>query len=205
MFLTKIKKLIISLFLFLLILSAIYISHINFFYVDVIFYSAIFDGLLAAIITVYFLKYKKYFIIFSFFEKILIFIICLLLGYSFAISVPTLIDRSLSFYILEKIKEKGGGIQEKKFEELFSKEYMIEHQLVKVRLTEQLVSGTIIIENNCVKLTKFGETLAFISQHFRKHFLAKNRLLSGKYTSELTEILKFNSKNNKNLESYKCK
>lgn len=205
MFLTKIKKLIISLFLFLLILSAVYIFHINFFYVDVIFYSAIFDGLLAAIITVYFLKYKKYFIIFSFFEKILIFIICLLLGYSFAISVPTVIDRSLSFYILEKIKERGGGIQEKKFGELFSKEYMIEHQLVKVRLTEQLVSGTIIIENNCVKLTKFGETLAFISQHFRKHFLAKNRLLSGKYTNELTEILSLIQKNNKNLDSYKCK
>ena len=97
---------------------------------------------------------------------------------------------------LKRERERGGGIQEKKFGELFSKEYMIEHQLVKVRLTEQLVSGTIIIENNCVKLTKFGETLAFISQHFRKHFLAKNRLLSGKYTNELTEILKFNSKNN---------
>lgn len=106
MFLTKIKKLIICLFLFLLILSAVYIAHINFFYVDVIFYSAILDGLLAAIITVYFLKYKKYFMIFSFFEKNLIFIICLLLGYSFAISVPTVIDRSLSFYILEKIKER---------------------------------------------------------------------------------------------------
>jgi hypothetical protein len=203
MFSIKIKKLVTSLILFFIILIVIYIIHINFFLVDVILYSAIFDAILAAIVTTCFLKYKKYFIIFSSFEKFQIFIICILLGYSFAISVPAVIDRSLSFYLLEKIQDIG-GIKETKFEELFSKEYMTEHQLVKVRLTEQLVSGTIIIENNCVKLTKLGRTLAFISQHFRKHFLAKNRLVSGKYTSELTEILKFNSKNNLNLESYKC-
>ena len=196
----KIIKLIYSLLLFFVILITIYIFHINFFYVDVIFYSAIFDGVLATIITSLVLWFKKYFKIFSFFEKIQIFIICLLIGYSFAISVPTVIDRSLSFYILEKIQERGGGIKKSSFQEIFSKEYMAEHQLVEVRLTEQVVSGTIIIENGCVKITKLGKTLSSISQYFRKHFLAKKRLLSGQYTDELIEITK-----NKRIESYKCK
>jgi hypothetical protein len=200
----KIKRLITSLFLFFVILIVIYITHINFFYVNVIFYSAILDAILAAITTTLLLKYNKYFKIFSFFEKVLIFIICLLLGYSLAVSIPTIIDRSLSFYILEKIQEKGSSIKERKFEELFTREYMIEHQLVKVRLTEQLESGTIVIENGCVKLTKLGETLASMSRNFRKHFLAKKRLLSGKYTNELTKISKFNSRDIKNKELYKC-
>jgi hypothetical protein len=201
----KIIKLIYSLLLFFVILITIYIFHINFFYVDVIFYSAIFDGVLATIITSLVLWFKKYFKIFSFFEKIQILIICLLIGYSFAISVPTVIDRSLSFYILEKIQERGGGIKKSSFQEIFSKEYMVEHQLVDVRLTEQVVSGTIIIENGCVKITKLGKTLSFISKYFRKHFLAKKRLLSGQYTDELIEISKFNSIENKRIESYKCK
>jgi len=200
----KIKRLITSLFLFFVILVVIYITHINFFYVNVIFYSAILDGILAAIITIFLLKYNEYFKIFSFFEKVLIFIIYLLLGYSLALSIPTIIDRSLSFYILEKIQEKGSSIKEKNFAELFTKEYMIEHQLVKVRLTEQLVSGTIVIENGCVKLTKFGETLASLSRNFRKYFLAKKRLLSGEYTNELTKISNFNSRDTKNKELYKC-
>lgn len=199
----KIKRLITSLFLFLVFLILIYITHINFFYVNVIFYSAILDSILAAIIITFLLKYNKYFKIFSFFEKALIFIICLLLGYSLALSIPTIIDRSLSFYILEKIQEKGSSIKEKKFEELFIKEYMIEHQLVKVRLTEQLESGTIVIENGCVKLTKLGETFASMSRNFRKHFLAKKRLLSGKYTNELTKISELNTKDI-NKELYKC-
>ena len=200
----KIKRLTTSLFLFSVILIIVYITHINFFYVNVVFYSAILDGILAAIITTFLLKYNKYFKIFSFFEKLLIFIIYLLLGYSLALSIPTIIDRSLSFYILEKIQDKGSSIREKKFEELFTKEYIIEHQLVKVRLTEQLESGTIVIENGCVKLTKLGEIFASMSRNFRKHFLAKKRLLSGKYTNELTKISELNSVDIKNKELYKC-
>ena len=203
-FKVKIIKFINSLLLFLLILITIYIVHINFFYVDVILYSAIFDSILAAIITSLILYFSGYFKIFSFFEKIQMFVIYLLIGYALAISVPTVIDRSLSFYILEKIQDRGGGIKKSKFKEIFSKEYLLEHQLIKVRLTEQLESGTIIIENDCVKITKLGKVMAFFSHYFRKHFLAKKRLLMGQYTNELIEISKFESVDEQ-IESYKCK
>ena len=146
------------------------------------------------------LMINNFFQEFTLFKKIQMGIIFLLLGYSFAISIPTVIDRSLSFYLLEKIQQRGGGIQKSGFEDVFIKEYMPEHHLVEIRLTEQLESGTIIIENSCVKLTKKGEILATISRYFRKHFLPKRRLLLGKYTSDLIDpfghVIDINKQNN---------
>ena len=197
--------LIITLLIFFILLTSIYLFHINFFHVNVIFYSAIFDTILATLFTLLILHFVKHLNIFSFYEKFQISIICLLIGYSLSITIPTIIDRSLSFYILEKIEQRGGGIKQSSFEEIFVKEYISEYQLVNVRLTEQLMSGTIIIEDGCVKLTEFGKKLASFSQNFRKHFLAKKRLLSGEYTDKLVKLNKINSINNKTIESYKCK
>jgi hypothetical protein len=113
-------------------------------------------------------------------------LIWLLAGYAFAISVPTVIDRSLSFYILEKIQQRGGGIKLDSFEQVFTQEYVKEHRLVDVRLTEQLESGTIQINNGCVKLTEKGNRLASFSRAFRQNLLPKQRLLMGKYSDDLT-------------------
>jgi hypothetical protein len=76
------------------------------------------------------------------FERAQLLVIMLLAGYALAISVPTVIDRSLSFYILEKLQQRGGGIRYAAFEQVFTQEYLKEHRLVDVRLTEQLESGT---------------------------------------------------------------
>jgi hypothetical protein len=86
-------------------------------------------------------------------------VVWLLAGSIFAIAVPTVIDRSLSFYILEKIQQRRGGIQLSRFDELFTEEYMKEHRVVDVRVTEQLESGAVIIDDGCVRLTKRGERL----------------------------------------------
>ncbi|MDD3769165.1 MAG: hypothetical protein PHV10_00980 [Sulfuricurvum sp.] len=183
----KIKKSLAGLILFGVFLAIVYVIHVKFFRVDVVFYSAIIDGLIAAFLTLAILWKTRYFALFSGFEKIQMGVIYLLLGYSFAISVPTVIDRSLSFYILEKIQQRGGGIKQSGFEEVFTKEYMPEHRLVDVRLTEQLSSGTIVIENGCVKLTEKGDRLAKMSRFFRQNFLPKERLLMGQYSSDLTD------------------
>jgi hypothetical protein len=129
----------------------------------------------------------KWFRGFTAFEKLQLLLIWLLLGYSFAISVPTVIDRSLSFYILEKLQQRGGGIKLADFDQVFTQEYVKEHRLVDVRLTEQQQSGTIIIKDGCVKLTAWGQTLATSSRFFRNHFLPKQRLLMGKYSDDLTD------------------
>lgn len=170
--------------LFVLLLLATYYIHIRFFTVNVVFYAAIADGVIAALLTGLFISASR---TFNGFEKLLLVLIWLISGYCFAISVPTVIDRSLSFYILEKIQQRGGGIQQSRFADVFTQEYLKEHRLVDVRLTEQLESGTIVIQNGCVKLTNKGQKLAATSRYFRQHFLPKQRLLMGQYSSDLTD------------------
>ena len=169
----------IATFTFVALLFLVYYLHITFFNINVIFYSAIVDGMVATFLASLILFTVTYFRLFNWFEKTQLIIIWLLAGYAFAISVPTVIDRSLSFYILEKLQQRGGGIKLNSFEQVFTQEYVKEHRLVDVRLTEQVESGTIHIEDGCVKLTKKGENIVFFSRMFRRNFLPKHRLLMG--------------------------
>lgn len=169
------------------VLLSVYYIYVRYFKVDVVLYSSIYAAIMAAIISLILLFVFPAFRIFSGFEKSQLFIITILAGYSFAISVPTVIDRSLSFYILEKLQQRGGGIQLDKFSYVFTNEYMKEARLVDIRLTEQLESGTIVIDGNCVKLTPRGDRIASFGRFFRKNFLPKQRLLAGEYTDQLTD------------------
>lgn len=180
---------------FLIILVVIYYIHIQYLKVDVVFYAAITDGILAALIAGLGLLTIGYFHILGNFEKFQLFVMWLMTSYALAISVPTVIDRSLSFYILEKLQQRGGGIQEESFSKVFTEEYMVEHRLVDVRLTEQLESGTIVIENGCVILTEKGENVANFGRYYRTHWLPKKRLLMGEYSDDLTDPFR-NSQDN---------
>jgi hypothetical protein len=131
----------------------------------VVFYAALGDVLLAVALTALGL-YGSGFRVLGLFERAQLLVIMLLAGYALAISVPTVIDRSLSFYILEKLQQRGGGIRYAAFEQVFTQEYLKEHRLVDVRLTEQLESGTVRIEQGCVRLTDKGERLAHFSRYF---------------------------------------
>ncbi|MDN4018047.1 hypothetical protein [Zwartia panacis] len=183
----KYIKLLCSTLCFGLLLLVTYFIHIKFFKVGVVFYSALFDAVVASFLALIITYRVKWLRVFTSFETSQLLLIWLLLGYSFAISVPTVIDRSLSFYILEKLQQRGGGIKLADFDQVFTKEYVKEHRLVDVRLTEQQQSGTIIIQNGCVKLTAWGQTLATSSRFFRNHFLPKQRLLMGTYSDDLTD------------------
>lgn len=172
--------------LFLVLLLSTYYLHIKFFTVDVILYSAIGDGIFASVTAAIILFLNRYFIELSSFEKSQLIISWLMTAYIFAISGPTVIDRSLSFYLLEKLDQRGGAIRQDAFEYIFTNEYMKEHRLVDVRLTEQLKSGTITIEDGCVELTRRGKAISAFSRFFRQNLLPSKRLLMGEYSSDLT-------------------
>ena len=70
-----------------------------------------------------------------------------------------------------------------------------------VRLTEQQESGSIIIINECVKLTNRGKILVIFSKFFRENLLPKKRLLMGKYSDDLTHPFK----NDNYISDYQCK
>ena len=197
----KIRKAIIATSIFFIILIFFYIIHIKYFSVNVLFYSAILVAFLATIVTSFLIFKYRFFHTFNIFERIQISIIWFLIGYALAISLPTVIDRSLSFYILEKIEQRGGGIKLSYFEDILTKEYIYEHRLVDVRLTEQKNSGTIRVNNGCVKITERGRAIVSFSRFFRLNLLPKKRLLMGEYTDDLTDPFR----NSKKITEYKCK
>ena len=186
--------------LFVLLLALIHFIHIRFFSVNVVFYAAIQDGVMAALACAVALYMLKAFSIFNAFEKNALIAIWLLAAYAFAISIPTVIDRSLSFYLLEKLQQRGGSIQQSRFADVFINEYLPEHRLVDVRLTEQLESKTIRIEQGCVTLTPRGQALASFSRYYRQHFLPKQRLLMGQNSDDLTNPFR----NSTETPNYTC-
>lgn len=186
----KFIKALLATTLFVIVLLTIYAIHMTMFRVNVVFYAAIADALMAAAICGVGVFIFTFFNTLSGFEKTQLIMIWLMAGYAFAISVPTVIDRSLSFYILEKIQQRGGGIRLDAFESVFTEEYVKEHRLVDVRITEQLESGTIVVINGCVHLTKKGMRVAEFGRYYRTHWLPKQRLLMGSYSDDLTDPFK---------------
>ena len=186
--------------LFIVVLLATYAIHVRQFPVDVVFYAALQDAALSALLCGAVLLLIGRLSPLNGFERLQLIAIWLLGGYAFAISVPTVIDRSLSFYILEKLEQRGGGIRLDAFEQVFTQEYVHEHRLVDVRLTEQLESGTIEIRDGCVILTERGRMMARVSRTFRSELLPKQRLLLGEYSDEI--VNPFNG--NKSGADYMC-
>lgn len=186
----KIMDSTIALVLFAILLIVVYLAYIKLVRVDVVFYSSLCAAAIATALMALALFTTRVFKALTSFEKLQIVALCALVGYVFAISLPTVIDRSLSFYILEKLQQRGGGIREDRFAEVFTGEYMREHRLVDVRLTEQSESGTIRIEDGCVRLTPRGDRLATFSRFFRRNLLPRERLLAGEYTDQLTDPFK---------------
>lgn len=161
--------------------------------INVVFYSAMLVAGVAVVITGMLAWILGLMRPFTGFERVQMLLICALCGYALSISVPTVIDRSLSFYILEKLQQRGGGIQQDKFKQIFTTEYIEEHRLMDIRLTEQLESGTITSDGKCVRLTEKGGRLADFSRFFRRNFLPKHRLLMGEYTDRLVDPFAHNT------------
>jgi hypothetical protein len=188
--------------IFCFFLLATYYLHIAFLNVNVVLYAAIADGIFATALTGLVLFFwKTPFIPLAQFEKSLLVLIWILGGYAFAISIPTVLDRSLSFYLLEKLQQRGGGIRLESMPDVFIKEYMPEYRLIDIRLTEQTVSGTVVVENGCVKLTPKGSAIAKMSRFFRLHIMPSHRLLNGVYTDVLVDPFR----NSRTDVDYQCK
>jgi hypothetical protein len=171
---------------YLLLLAVLYFLHARLLRVDVVLYSAVGDAVAAALLLYALAHFTRQLASFNGFERLQLFAAWLLLGYVLAISLPAVIDRSLSFYILEKIAQRGGAVPQDRFPQIFTRDYIEDHQLVAVRLTEQVSSGTIAIREGCVRLTPRGRKLAAFSTWFRRTLLPRQRLLLGEYTDRLT-------------------
>lgn len=198
----KFTKLLYITFFYFLMLGIIYTIHINYFTVKIILYDGALDAVIALIITIFIFKnYKSNQTCFTQFERVLISMLLILSGLFTVLTIPTVIDRSLSFYLLEKIQREGGSVNVSNLNDIVSIDYLAEYRVVDMRITEQLKSGTIFISEDCVRLTALGTKIADFSSFFRKHFLAKKRLINNDFSDELTRI--HNIKGN-NQSKYSC-
>ena len=181
----------------------VHIVHFRYFVVDVVFYTAFSDVIFSAVVlgVLYFVFLRKRLRI-SRQNLVLSTLLGLSYGYIFAITVPTVIDRSLSAYILEKLVQRGGGVQTEALEDIFVHEYIPEFKLMDVRMQEALSSGTVVIENGCIQITAKGRRVASITQFYRHNFLPKKRMLMG--TDDLIDPFKDTAKGTPKNANYKC-
>jgi hypothetical protein len=175
---------------------------ISLFKVNVVFYSSLYSTLIISFSLALIIFLKSYFNFFNLFEKFQIILVSILIGYIFSISIPTVIDRSVSIYLLEKLNQSGNQINYSDLENIFRNEYLKEHRVLEIRLTEQENSGTISIKGNCVSLTNLGKIISNFTLFFRSNFLPKNRLIMNNYSDELTNI--FNKNRKEKVKTYSC-
>jgi hypothetical protein len=173
--------------LLLVLFLAVNFVHFRFLPVRVVAYDALLDVVVASVLAVLAYLPLRRRLATNGLESLLFLAVGALGATLFAIMVPTVIDRSLSVYILEKLDQRGGGIREAAFEEILIREFFPEHQLVAIRLTEQLNSGTITIEDGCVRLTPRGERVARWTRFYRTTLLPRRREIMGRFSDDLTD------------------
>jgi hypothetical protein len=162
--------------------------HFQFLPVRVVLYDAVLDvGVAGAIVLGLYTYVLRRRLTLSTTETALTLTVGALLGIIVAITVPAIIDRSLSIYILEKIDQRGGGIRQASFDRVFKEEYFVEHRLIDIRLTEQVNSGTIRIKDGCVLLTDRGRRIVAFTRFYRTRLLPKRREIMGQLTDDLTD------------------
>jgi hypothetical protein len=185
---------------FLLVFLAVNTLHFRFLPVHVVLYDTLLDAALAAVIIggVVFALHRR--LPLTKHESALTLLVGFLLSAIYAITFPTIIDRSLSIYILEKLAQRGGSIRQSAVEEILVKEFFPEHRLVEARLTEQINSGTIVVSNGCVRLTPLGYSIARFTRFYRTTMLPRRREILGTYTDDLTDPFRKPA----SAVSYKC-
>lgn len=165
--------------------------HFQTFEVSVILYACTLDAVIASIVVLpLFWVFRRKRSVLSVTEFAQAAVIGNLLIAVYAIMGPTVIDRSLSIYIVEKLNSRGGEISYASFGQVIDREFMAEYHVADVRLTEQIASGTAKIEDGCIVLTERGRFVASLTDWYRKTFLPKKRRLLTEVTDRLTDPLK---------------
>jgi hypothetical protein len=195
-----IAKMIFAFAFFVVMLLAVNYIHCNMFQVNVVLYSALQDVVISVVISglaSWFVIFRKGIPAIAFLELLIIFGLS---GYIYALSIPTIIDRSYSIYILEKLEQQGGKLKQAAFDEAVIQEFTREHRLTDVRLTEQEQSGTVTVTNGCVALTEKGQMVVSFTRWYREHMLPQHRLLMGTYTNDLINPFRQPSQ----MKDYRC-
>lgn len=171
-FAKKVKALLFVVFYSVLLFAGIHLFHFYFFKVKVVLYDSVLDAFLSVLISA-FITYKRDTML-SRFEILLTKLLVLNSLVLYCILVPTVLDRSISLYLLRELDTQGQNVTISELEEHARRHYMDDMHVIEQRIKEQVVSGTIEIENEAhVRLTFKGKIAARTSR-FYKTYLLKN-------------------------------
>lgn len=150
----------------------IHVLHFKYLTIHVILYSVILDIILTSIlINIYYvIKLQS---INQIKKNIQPTILLASLALNYGLIIPTTIDRSVSLYLLNVIATEQNGKSYRDIESAISKKYIREMKVIDQRLIEQNETGTIIIKNNKVVLTKKGKLLLWLTNNY-KYFMLQN-------------------------------
>ena len=106
-------------------------------------------------------------------------VLFLSLGYAFAITVPALIDRSISFFMITQVVESGDeGVTREDLEERFIQQYVLDYGAIPRRLQEQLRTGNFEPRGDRYIATDRGVLTYRIHHGFLTMFRASEDFLS---------------------------
>jgi len=148
----------------LMLLGLIYIAPFHFLHPETVYYFGIVVIVIGAVFlsVLFMLFFDKAKI---FFERVGLkerdFFPCLLVAffimYSFHITIPTLIDRSISIYLLNQLDESGGKAPIAKLQDEFLEGYVGGYSVVCRRMAEQIESGNVVHDEDIYSLTPRGK------------------------------------------------
>lgn len=133
--------------------NLIFISMRNFFTNGILFYQG-----LAAIVLTSLIFIPIFFVKNNFFEMLGYFLFSMAFCYSFLITVPTLLDRSISLYILATVyKEEKISLNE--INEYFFNGFIKKNRAVNKRLEEQIFTKNISKNEKNYQITNNGKLI----------------------------------------------
>ena len=147
---------------------AVTILHFRLLHPVIVLHALLFDMVIAILLTGLFLKVCRRFP----FHPVLLTNACLLfllIASLFSILGPTMCDRSLSVFLLVKIKDAQTQHQTMTTQDLVqlsNTEYIQGSRMVEKRLSEHKASGAIQINDNVVTLTPAGDFIAGVFEFF---------------------------------------
>lgn len=125
---------------------------------EIIFYQGLILLFISTVLvlTIIFALYKVRFIDHVLFNcGVLIVIIASLLFYCFHITVPSLLDRSISLYIIG-ISQKKSNSTINDYRDQFYKGFIVKNKAIEKRLNEQIITGNVQCINDLCNLTEKG-------------------------------------------------
>ena len=109
-----------------------------------------------------------------------VFVIFLLSALCFNLTVPAILDRSVTVYLLNSLDNSQNGMTEQEIQREFMHIYFDENYAIRKRLHEQVESGSVRYDGDRYHVTKDGRTIMMIARFLSNLYNLDPRIVEKK-------------------------